>query len=190
MVRSVRLTQPIPQVRWAQLPGGGVDDAFDGSALRAVLAGAAAGVVGSVVQAAIGKCEEIAFLPEREDSNLAPRLVDRIAGRAGYDPPAAVEWALGTVFHLGYGATWGGLYALARERHPVDPWAGGAAMAGIIYGITFPRWGGAVQTGTERPPRRRSWGMEAVAASVTLGFGLSTALTYERLRRAGTTTAT
>lgn len=162
-----------------------MEDGDDASVLRAVLAGAAAGVVGSIVQAAIGKTEEIAFLPEREDSNLAPRLVDRLARRVGYDPSPAAEWALGTAFHLGYGATWGALYSLARERRPLDPWAGGAAMAAVIYGITFPRWGGAVQTGTERPPRRRSWGMEAVAASVTLGFGLSTALTYERIRPAG-----
>ena len=148
-------------------------------------AGAAAGVVGSIAQAAIGKAGEIAFLPEREDSNFAPRLVDRLAERVGYDPSPAAEWVMGTAFHVGYGAAWGALYALARERRRMDPWAGGAAMGALIYGITFPGWGGAVQTGTERPPRRRSWAMEVVAASVTLGFGIPTALAYERIRRAG-----
>ena len=162
-----------------------MEDGDDPSLLRTMLVGAAAGMVGSVVQAAIGKTEEIAFLPDGEDSNIAPRLMDRLGRRVGYDPSPAAEWALGTMFHVGYGAAWGALYALARERHPIDPWVGGAVMGAVIYGITFPRWGGAVKTRTERPPRRRSWAMEVVAASVTLGFGLPTALTYERLRRAG-----
>lgn len=157
-------------------------DATEGDLLPALLAGAAAGVVGSIVQAAIGKSEELALLPEWEDSNIAPRLMDRLADGMGESLPTPAAWALGTAFHLGYGATWGGLYALARERLRPDPVVGGLAMGAVIYAITFPAWGGAVRTRTERQPRRRSWGMEVVAASVTLGFGLATAAAYERIR--------
>lgn len=181
MVRSVRLRDPYPSAP-NPITGGFLEDMTAGARLPTVLAGAAAGVIGSIVQAGIGKSEELAFLPEREDSNIAPRLMDRLAGAVGEDLPTPAAWALGTAFHVGYGAVWGGLYALAREHRPIHPLFGGLAMGGIIYAITFPPWGGAVQTGTERPPKRRSWGMEVVAVSVALGFGVATAAVYERIR--------
>lgn len=146
------------------------------------MTGAAAGIVGSLVQVAVGKLEEMEFLPEREDSNFAPRLMDRLADHAGYELSKPAAWSLGTVFHLGYGAGWGALYALVREHRPIHPLTGGVAMGSFIYLITFPRWGGAVQTGTERPPGRRSFGLELLAASVTLGFGIATAMVYEQVR--------
>lgn len=148
--------------------------------------GAAAGVAASVVQAAIGKTEEKLMLPPWEDSNIAPRLVDRVLDRFGVDPSPATEWILGTGYHLGYGASWGAAYAAVRERHPVHPLLGGALLAGVIYGITFPRWGTAVRTETERPPRRRTRRMSFLVASVTLGFGVATAYTYEALRASPT----
>ena len=55
-------------------------------------------------------------------------------------------------------------------------------MGGIIYGITFPEWGLATKTETERPPRRRTARMELVAVAVAVGFGLVTARAYEALR--------
>lgn len=58
------------------------------------------------------------------------------------------------------------------------------ASAGVIYGITFPRYGGAVRLGAERPPPVRSGRMEFVLGSVTLSFGLTTAYAYEALRKA------
>lgn len=149
-----------------------------------LLAGVAAGLLASVIQVAIGKTEDLAFLPEWEDSNIAPRLVDRLARDLGEDLSPTAEWTLGTAFHLGYGAFWGASYAAARERTGVDPLVGGTALGALIWGITFPRWGGAVQTQTERPPEQRTWRMEVVLASVALGFGLSTSLLYERLRPA------
>lgn len=157
------------------------DDAV--AVLPAIVAGAAAGVLAGTIQAVIGKSEEIAILPQHEDSNFAPRLVDRMATMIGQDPSEVTEWVLGTAFHFGYAATWGALYALAQERYPTNPWVGGAALGGLIYLITFPSWGGAVQSGTERQPESRSWAMEVVAASVAMGFGLSTSLIYERMRR-------
>lgn len=154
----------------------------EGTTEEAVL-GAAAGVLASVVQAAIGKTEEKLMLPPWEDSNIAPRLVDRVLRRAGVDDPSlAAEWVLGTGYHLAYGAAWGAAYAAVRERHPVPPLLGGALLGGLIYGITFPSWGGAVHTDTERSPHRRTRRMEVVAASVTLGFGWVTAFAYEYLR--------
>jgi hypothetical protein len=57
---------------------------------------------------------------------------------------------------------------------------GGALLGGLIYAITFPHWGGAVLSGTERPPHRRSWRQELVLATAALSFGFVTALLYGR----------
>jgi hypothetical protein len=145
--------------------------------------GALAGAAASVPQAMIGKIEEIIFLPAGEDSNIAPRLFDRLGRMAGENPSRAQEWILGTLFHVGYGAGWGALYGFAAERFSARPVIGGTVLGAVIYGITFPRWGGAVRTGTERPPGRRSPQMTAVAWSVAVGFGIATGVIYDVLAR-------
>jgi hypothetical protein len=155
------------------------------SALSIVVRGAAAGVVGCTVQAAIGATESATFVPDGENANLAPRLMGRLAALGGGALTDTERWTLGTLYHIGYGAGWGMLYALARERMQVHPLLGGVLLGGLIYGITFPRWGGAVQLRAERPPAKRSPQMGVVLASVTLSFGLATAFTYERLRHVG-----
>lgn len=150
--------------------------------LPTLLRGSAAGVIGALVQAAVGASESALFLPEDEDANIAPRLMDRLARDLGEELPLAAEWVLGTLFHFGYGAGWGMLYALLDEELDVHPAVGGAAMGAIIYGITFPRWGGAVQTQVERPPEERTSRMTFVAASVALTFGLTTAYAAHALK--------
>lgn len=150
--------------------------------LPTLLRGSTAGMAGSLVQAAVGAGESALFLPEHEDANIAPRLMDRLARDLGEELPLSAEWVLGTIFHFGYGATWGMLYALLDEELDVHPAAGGSVMGAIIYAITFPRWGGAVQTQVERTPGRRTRRMTFVAASVALAFGLTTAYTAHALR--------
>lgn len=147
-----------------------------------LLRGVAAGVAASIVQAMIGKTEEKLLLPPRENSNIAPRLMARLAADLGQTLSVVERWTLGTGFHLGYGALWGMSYALVREHHSVHPVMGGTLLAGLIYAITFSSWGGAVQTRTERPPGERTRRMTFVTASVTLGFAIPTALLYERFR--------
>jgi len=151
--------------------------------LHPILRGATAGLVGTLVQTTVGATESALILPEHEDANIAPRLMDRIARRFGEDLPLELEWLLGTAFHFGYGITWGTLYALLEEKVEMHPVAGGAAMGALIYAITFPRWGGAIQTDVERPPEVRTRRMTFVAASVALSFGVATAYASHTLRQ-------
>lgn len=150
--------------------------------ITSLVRGAIAGTAASVVQAAVGASESALMLPEHEDANIAPRLMDRLARDLGEDLPLEAEWILGTLFHLGYGATWGMLYALAEDELDLHPAIGGTALGALIYAITFPRWGVAVQTEVERPPQVRTRRMTIVAASVALSFGLATAYASHALR--------
>ena len=143
--------------------------------MTTALRGSAAGLAAGVVQVAVGAAESALFLPDHEDANIAPRLMDRLAKDLGKDLPLEAEWALGTLFHFGYAATWGALYGLADDAYEPHPLLGGAALGGLIYGITFPRWGGAVQTDVERPPEARTKRMTLVAVSVAMTFGIATA---------------
>lgn len=150
--------------------------------LLTALRGAAAGMVGSLAQAGVGATESALILPEHEDANIAPRLMDRLARDLGEDLPLELEWLLGTLFHFGYGAGWGMLYALVEEELDIPPALGGVAMGSLIYALTFSRWGGAVQTQVERSPERRTNRMTFVAASVALTFGLTTAYASHALK--------
>jgi hypothetical protein len=144
--------------------------------------GAAAGMIASVVQAAVGALESATFVPDGENANIAPRLMARLADGVGGSLNAVERWTLGTAYHVLYGAGWGAAYALVRERTSVPPLIGGALLGATIYTITFPRYGGAVLLDVEREPGERSREMEVVLASVTASFGLTVAAVYERLR--------
>lgn len=148
------------------------------SALR----GSAAGLAAGVVQVAVGAAESALFLPPHEDANIAPRLMDRLAKDMGKDLSLEAEWALGTAFHFGYAAGWGALYGLVDEKLEPHPLLGGAALGALIYAITFPRWGGAVQADVERPPEVRTRRMTFVAASVAMTFGIATAYANQALK--------
>lgn len=152
------------------------------SHIPSLLAGAAAGVIASSVQAAVGKTGDLALLPPREDMDLAPILVGRMADAADTEVSDATRWVLGTGFHYGYGAFWGAGYAAVHSRTQVPPVVGGLALGGLIYAITFPRWGGAVQTRTVPAPEERTGRMELVLAAVTSVFGLTVSFAYESLR--------
>ncbi|HEY6562646.1 MAG TPA: hypothetical protein VI072_35505 [Polyangiaceae bacterium] len=147
-----------------------------------LMKGMAAGMVACTGQAVVGKVEDWALLPPWEDANIAPRHVERVADSQGVELGTPSKWLLGTAFHYGYGAFWGAVYAGARERISVSPLTGGLVLGSVIYAITFPRWGVAVQTGTERPAGVRTKRMTLVAASVAISFGLFTAFLYERMR--------
>jgi len=75
------------------------------------------------------------------------------------------------------------LDALCQERRPIPPLVGGSMLAGLIYTLAFSPWGAATQTGTERHPARRPTRETLMHWTAALSFGLTTAYTYEWLRR-------
>jgi len=173
--------------RAVRMPGAAPRPSPNGAGGRAlgggVAAGAAAGLAASVVQVVVGKAEDWLFLPRGETADIAPRLVDRMVQRLDTRASGPMKWAVGTAFHLGYGAFWGAVYGAVQRRLRLHPLLAGAGLGLLIYGITFPRWGAAVRFGVERPPQHRTRRMTIVAASVALTYGLAVGAFYRRLAR-------
>lgn len=142
--------------------------------------GVEAGLVASVPQVVVPQIEERLLDLPRGTASLGPRFIEQLARRARRRVAEDEKWLAASSFHFGYAALWGALYALAYERRPIPPWIGGALLSAGIWAITFPRWGGAVRTGTELPPRHRSWQREVVLTTAPVLFGLGTALLYGR----------
>jgi hypothetical protein len=142
--------------------------------------GIEAALIASVPQVLLPKLQERLLMRAGEDADLGPRFVERVwPGPLRED----TKWIAASAFHFGYAVLWGWLYGLTYRRWQPLPLAGGAALSAVIYGITFPHWGGAVLTGTEPPPHRRSWRRELVLATAATVFGLGTALLYGRPRQ-------
>jgi len=148
---------------------------------RPVKRGIEAGLIASVPQVLLAKLEERLLRPEG-DADLGPRFVERVAQAQRQPISEDTKWLAAAAFHFGYACVWGALYALAAQRWRPHPVVGGLTLGGVIYAITFPHWGGAVMSGTEAPPHRRSWRQELVLATAALSFGLGTALLYRRPR--------
>ena len=98
--------------------------------LAAGATGALAGTVACVAQTLVGVVLNTVLLPPGHDNNIAPRLVHHSARKAGHHTPPAVDWLLGTLFHVGYGIGWGafsGWCAVGRAGRVcclAAPWAG------------------------------------------------------------------
>lgn len=149
------------------------------STLSVLRRGVEAAMVASVPQVLIAKLEEHLFL-DGESADLGLHLIEALGRRFRRRVPEDLKWLAASAFHFGYAAAWGGAYALLYERKPVSPLLGGLLLGGVIYGVTFPPWGGAVLLGSEEPPKRRSARMELVMSSAAFTFGFGTALLYGR----------
>lgn len=151
---------------------------MDARRVAVIRRGIEAAVLASIPQVILPKLEEHVLLEEDESADLGPRFMEALAKRAQKPLPEDLKWLGASAFHFGYASFWGALYALLQERRPVSPWIGGLSLSGVIHLLTFPRWGAAVLTGTEDPPRDRPWRMEVVLATAAFCFGMGTALLY------------
>ena len=143
--------------------------------------GAAAGLVGATIQVAVGWLLDRLLLPPGQHNNIAPRLVKRLAQKRGETADPVRDWTLGTLFHFGYGVSWGCLYALARRWSSLPGLLLGGAMGLVIYLLAFSRVGAGTHSDTEPHPRHRTWRKQACLVAVAWTFGFNTAAAYDRL---------
>jgi hypothetical protein len=148
--------------------------------VEALLKGAVAGTLASLVQAALGKTEGILMLPDGESADRAPRLMARLAAMRGATLSPRERWALepsstSDTARGGESST----HSAANAYRRIPP---SAVSCWEAASTPLPRWGGAVWRDTERHPEVRTRQTDFVVASVTLSFGLATAFLYEALR--------
>jgi hypothetical protein len=146
-----------------------------GSYARAAMRGAAAGIVGSLIQVGVGLALDRLVLPPRQHNNIAPRLIKRLAQWTGRRGNAARDWTLGTLFHLGYGAGWGALLGVGRAATDAPPSAPTASGGALVYAAAFSSKGGGTLTLTEPPPAIRGWRKQVSLVAVSSAFALATA---------------
>ena len=145
--------------------------------------GAAAGLVGSVVQVLVGLLLDRFVLPPRQHNNIAPRFVKRLSQLQGKSANRERDWILGTLFHLGYGIGWGCAFGLVRRRSGIPSLMLGGATGLLIYLLAFSGVGVGTRTRTEQHPRRRSWRKQISLIVIAWTFALSTAVVYDTLIR-------
>jgi hypothetical protein len=150
----------------------------------AVAKGTLAGLIAGVPQVVLTQIMTGPLGLSREQGDIGPRFVRRLTQRfAGTTPSSPTQWIVATLFHFGYAAQWGAVYALSQQWRRTSPLVGGPMLAALIYALAFSPWGAATQTGTERHPRRRSLRETLMHWTAALSFSLTTAYAYEWLRR-------
>ena len=147
-----------------------------------VTRGVLAGLIAGIPQVVVTQIEAGLLNLPREQADIGPRFVQRLAQHAGSSLSPPLQWLLGGVFHFAYAAQWGTVYGLIHEAKPMPALVGGPLLAAIIYGVAFSPWGAATQTGTERPPERRRTRETLLHWTAALSFSLTTAFTYRWLR--------
>jgi len=146
-----------------------------GSYAQVAARGAVAGIMGSIVQAGMGLALDKLLLPPRQHNNIAPRLIKRLAQWTGRQGNAPRDWALGTLFHLGYGAGWGALFGLGRHATEAPPLVTGGIGGALVYSAAFSSKGVGSLTMTEPPPSLRGWRKQVSLVAVSSAFALVTA---------------
>jgi hypothetical protein len=147
-----------------------------------VTKGILAGLIAGIPQVVVTQIETQVFGLPREQADIGPRFVQRLAQHLGAPLSPPLHWLLATVFHFGYAAQWGGTYALLQEWRRTPPLVGAPMLAALIYALAFSPWGAATQTGTERPPERRRNRETLLHWTAALSFSLPLAYCYEWLR--------
>jgi hypothetical protein len=153
--------------------------------LAALRRGIEAGLIASVPQVLGTHLEERLLGLPQGSANIGPRFIQQLGKLTRQRLSEEVRWLGAASFHFGYAASWGAIYALAHQRRPLRPVVGGLLLSVAIYAVTFPNWGMATRTRTERAHRWRSWRRELLLLTPPIIFGMGTALLYGRGPRHG-----
>jgi hypothetical protein len=143
--------------------------------------GALAGLMACLVQTTVGAVLNRVLLPPGHDNNIAPRLVHQSARKLGHRTSPALDWLLGTLFHVGYGISLGSVFGFVRR------WSGwpslllGGALGGLLYLVEFTGFGVGTQTGTEQHPEQRPWQKQVSLVSVVTTYVVPLAMFFDRL---------
>jgi hypothetical protein len=145
-----------------------------------MLVGCFAGIPQVIAAQVVG-----ALLGRRERADIAPRLMQNTAKQFGESLSRPLRWLLATIFHFGYGAGWGAVYAATHEAQAmqrVPAWLSGGVLGLLIYAVAFSRVGAGTLVGAERHPDRRENRELAVQWTSALSFALTLAYAYRSLR--------
>jgi hypothetical protein len=148
-----------------------------GAALRGIGIGIASGIPQVVLTQAAAR-----LLPVRdEQADIGPRFVQRVASQLEVETSTPQHWAIAALFHFGYAAWWGGLYALLQRWRPAQPHVGGPLLGALVYTLAFSPWGVATQTRTETSTDHRPGRETLLHWTAALSFSLTTAYAYDWL---------
>src|SRR5215471_986465 len=103
----------------------------------ATINGVLAGLIAGIPQVVVTQTETQVFDLPREQADIGPRFVERLAKHLGTSLSDPAQWLLATAFHFGYAAQWGGLYALLQEWRRTPPLVGAPMLAALIYALAF-----------------------------------------------------
>jgi hypothetical protein len=148
--------------------------------IRPMLLGAAAGLVAGIPQVLLAQLVARVLGLPADQADIGPRFVQRLTERLDASLHEPARWLLAGVFHFGYAAWWGVLYALLQGWRPAQPHVGGPLLGALIYTLAFSPWGAATQTGTEEPAERRPTRKTLLHWTAALSFALTLAYTYAR----------
>ena len=145
--------------------------------------GVLAGLIAGIPQVLLTQLQaQLLGLPRRQ-ADIGPRFVHRVSRYVDAQPPTLGRWLLATLFHFGYAAGWGGLYAMVQRWRPAQPHVGGPLLAALIYAVAFSPWGAATHTRTEQPVETRPTRETVLHWTAALSFSLTLAYLFARLER-------
>lgn len=140
--------------------------------------GTAIGIFAGIVQVLASQIVGLAT-GRRERTDVAPRLVQRVAERLGHSPSRPERWSLALVFHFGYAIFWGIVYTLVRASgggRRVPRWLTGTLLGGVIYTLAFSRIGGGTLVGSERHPAHREDRERVIQVTAASSFAFAVAI--------------
>jgi hypothetical protein len=150
----------------------------DGRRFEVLVYGALGGVAGAGTMSVIRMAARRLGLI---DKTVPQASEEWLADRAGIEPGSQpAHQAAQELMHLGYGMSWGLLYALLADRGPGSLWRG-LAFGGLLWAVGMA--GVLPLAGVTRPAWRTRPRESGVNIAAHLAYGVSTQLLTEELAR-------